>query len=275
MTEGSRGPIASEACRQTTPRHLAVQRVADILRLLSWHGQLGIREIGRYLEEDKSTVQRAIQTLEATGLIERDTASGQWFLGDGLAEMGLRGRKHRWLLNCAAPVLLTLQRRSREWVSLSVPMDNSMVHIDRIPVRSSAIPWGGVGMVRGVGNRVPMQNTAVGAAYLAELPQEERELRYREMDFSRPATRWSASREALEQELEAIRGRGYAVSDEEFSPGIVGLAAAVIGWQARPVGTISVIGQRSSLTGERVALVGGLVRNAAYEVSRMARWEGK
>lgn len=231
------------------------------------------REIGRYLHEDKSTVQRAIQTLEAAGLIERDPETSLWFLSDEFVDSGLRGRERRWLVKTAAPLLQVLQRRSREWVSLSVPMDSYMVHIDRIPVRSSAIPRGGVEMMRGVGYRVPMRNTAVGAAYLSELPATEREQHYREMDFSAPAAHWSRSPEALEHEMEVIRGRGYAVSDEEFSPGIAGVAAAVIGPEGRPVGTISIIGQRGSLSGDRLATLGGLVRNAAADVSRLARWK--
>jgi DNA-binding IclR family transcriptional regulator len=104
-----------------------------------------------------------------------------------------------------------------------------------------------LGTTSWVGRRLPNHCTAVGKVFMAygatRLPKGALE----------PLTAATITdRDALERQLEAVRGRGFATAVGELEPGLVALAAPVFGAAGPPLAAISISGPDQRLHGERV-----------------------
>ena len=71
----------------------------------------------------------------------------------------------------------------------------------------------------------------------------------------------------LKGELEAIRGRGYAVDDEEFALGLRCVAAAIHDEHGEPLASISLSGPSARITDDRIEELGALVVHTAAEIT--------
>jgi DNA-binding IclR family transcriptional regulator len=126
-----------------------------------------------------------------------------------------------------------------------------------------------------VGDRFPAVCTATGKALMALLPPAEVEHRFREKPsaFVHLTDKSIKSVKELMADLEKIRERGYAIDDEEATPGVVCFAAVVPGSRrdTSPVAvSATVIAQRllpefkQALLNDLFALTKGLSNPLAF-----------
>ena len=78
-----------------------------------------------------------------------------------------------------------------------------------------------------IGSRVPLHCTAIGKLFLAYLPERQRKALVTTLDLQRFTPNTITTAEALEAELDKIRGRGFSVDDEEYTAGVVCIAAPI------------------------------------------------
>jgi IclR family transcriptional regulator, acetate operon repressor len=89
------------------------------------------------------------------------------------------------------------------------------------------------------GRRLPMHALAAGKVLLASLPPEELDRYFAETERRHFAEATITDEKPLRKQLEEARRTGFAMTDEEYSLGIVGIARLVtIGGEA--VGSLSV-----------------------------------
>ncbi len=122
-----------------------------------------------------------------------------------------------------------------------------IIYVDR--VRNQGI----VGVVLGIGSRLPAHCTSMGKAMLAHLPSAE--LRpYLDQVVLEPCTAKSlVDRQALESELALVRKQGYAINDEELEMGLRAVAAPIWDNSKRVVAAVNITGFTSSISQERLA----------------------
>ncbi len=85
-----------------------------------------------------------------------------------------------------------------------------------------------------------LHTSALGKAYLSFLNAEGCEKVIDQLSFEPRTKKSITNRKQLLEELAAVRARGFAVSDEEFLPGLISLGAPLIGQEAaEAVGAIS------------------------------------
>ena len=130
-----------------------------------------------------------------------------------------------------------------------------------------------IGTVRSVGTRWPAHATSTGKVLLADLPEADLKAAVGPRLVRRTgATITSLS--ALRDELERVRGRGYALAVEELEAGFTAVAAPVHDAGARVVAAISVGGPTTRLRRDRLPVLARRVREAADRVSRRLGWDG-
>ncbi|MBM4510003.1 hypothetical protein GS421_17380, partial [Rhodococcus hoagii] len=98
-----------------------------------------------------------------------------------------------------------------------------------------------------LGTRLPLHAASNGKAYLASLPDSEVE-RILASDLALRPVAPSPTRRCLRQEIEEIRRRGYAVTDQGLHDGIAAVAVALRGRGGVVRGCFSVSGPASRLT---------------------------
>jgi DNA-binding IclR family transcriptional regulator len=101
------------------------------------------------------------------------------------------------------------------------------------------------------GSRVPAHCTSGGKVMLAHLDEAVRARLLRNVTL-KPCTKYTITRtEELEAELAEVRRRGYAVNNQEFMIGIIGVAVPIADCQGRVLAALAVHGPSPRLDLDR------------------------
>jgi len=204
----------------------AVARAVAILDLLAQSARaLGSNEIARQLDLPKSSTANICLELEAARfLARRDNGYG---LGRRLLELGghylgsVDALREYYDLCASLPII------SRESSRIAILDGTDVLYIGKYEGRQQ------IRLTANIGDRFPAICTATGKALMALLPPGEAEQRYREKPeaFVTLTPKSITSISALTVELEATRARGYAVDDEEATPGVICFGMAATGFR--------------------------------------------
>lgn len=241
----------------------AVERALDVLLCFtSQTPELSMSQIAERIGINKSTVHRLLSTLEGKRFVERDPSTGVYRPGLRLLQMASLAMEQNSLRRLAAPFMQSLRDQYKENVNLAVLDGADVVYLDVIEgsqrVKLAAVP----------GQRLPAFCTASGKAILAFLPQEKlKNVLERGMPKLTQAT--ISSPDELLRNIDGIRKRGFAISEQEFEDGINAVAVPICD---QPIASISIAGPAYRLTHDRMLEIGSdlliTAKNIALEVER-------
>jgi len=245
----------------------AAQRVLAVLELLiASRKGLTVSEIARSLGLARSTTFYIINTIEECGYIYRTSPRGPLTFTAKLLELASGSLGCLGIRGPAAPFLRLLMQKTGLTVHLGVISQNEVVLIDK------AAPTKGPPLATWVGKRMPIHCTGLGKALMAYLPAEQIEhhiqqglIRYNENTIV------SASK--LKDEYQRIRGRGFALDDEEETVGLRCIGAPLFDQNNQAVAAISIAGTSSQLADEKLESLVRAVTQAAGAIS--ARMSGR
>ncbi len=196
----------------------------------------------------KSTTSRLLLALERNGLVRRDD-NGRFLPGEMFVSFAWRGGAEAGLVAVAQPFLDRLGKATGETINLGVA-SNGMV--DQIAQVDSTYLIGGTNWV---GRSVPLHCSALGKVLLAygaaQLPAGAKGRLERRTDKT------ITTEAALRADLAAVRGRGYAVTEEELEPGLIAVAAPIRGFDGAVVAAISVSAPATRMSAEGVSAAAG------------------
>jgi DNA-binding IclR family transcriptional regulator len=207
-----------------------------------------------------STVHRILQELVAHGWV-REGEEHDYLLGPGLMRLAARAADDSDLARAARPVLRTLCERSGYTVHFGIRQGDEAVYLDKIEGR------GGYGIRSRVGTSVGLHSTAIGKAILAALPDDEVRRIAARTGLPRRMPHTLTTVDALLSNLNTVRGRGWALDDEENAPRVRCVGAVVTDRRGEPVGAVSVSGLSVDLGRAQVARLAPMVVRAARDVS--------
>lgn len=243
----------------------ALARGLEVLALFSAERpSLTLAELTAAAGLNKSTAFRVAATLESLGYLEHDPATRRYRPGLAVLQLGFAALSGMELRQVARPHLERLAQEFDETASLAV-LDRDgrdIIYIDRVRNRSI------VGVVLGVGSRVPAHAASLGKALLAARSDAE----LAAWISGAPAqalTDHTLTSQALLEDLAAVRQRGFALSDQELASGLRGAAAAIRDERGRAVAAVSISGPSSTISMERLAQqIGPAVAETALRISR-------
>lgn len=207
---------AAQTDRDPAP---AVTRSIRILGILAdAQGRpMPLSELARAIGAAKSSTSNLCAVLEYSGLIQR--VDSGFTLGHRTVELGGSYLRSFDQVREFYRFIASSEFLSHEVVQIAM-LDGTDVlylarHEGRAPLRLSA----------GIGDRFPAAPTAVGNALLAHLDPAEVARRFADGDhFPVRTERSTTSLEHLQEKLDLVRERGYAVDDGEVHPGVYGIA---------------------------------------------------
>lgn len=221
---GAHNPAASSQVKSAT-------RTLDIIEYVVAAGRpLVAQEIATALGIPVSSLSYLLSTLVDREYLLRD--GRRYSAGPGLARLQANDRGFT-LADRAAPLVRTLRLQLDETTSFFVrdgwEMEAIVTESSEQALRYS-VPQG---------RRLPMHALASGKALLAALPPEDLERYFIEAERPRFTDATVTDEKSLRRQLDEARRTGFAMTDEEFSLGIIGIARLVtIGGDA--VGSLSV-----------------------------------
>jgi DNA-binding IclR family transcriptional regulator len=119
-----------------------------------------------------------------------------------------------------------------------------------------------------VGDRVPLHCTSVGKAIMSRLPWSQVTGIVERVGLKAFTPATITDLEALKNELELTRQRGYSLDREEHETGTFCVGAPIFNAKSRCIGACSVSGRDPELTGSRLTELAPLVLDTAQQISR-------
>ncbi|WP_095882097.1 IclR family transcriptional regulator [Alloyangia mangrovi] len=210
-------------------------RVIQVLDLLGQWGSARTHvQIAEELNIPKSSLTQVLKTLLRHDYLSIDAEIRGYLLGPAITDLAGRSRGRRDLSEAAAPVL--------EWVTEQTG-ESSALNLregDHHRVAATVLsPHRIVAHLR-LGDRAPLHATSGGQVILANLPEPMREEYLARARYQRFARNSLLSAEAVRDKLQAIAAAGYATVEEEYTPGIGGIARVILSPQGRPLASLSV-----------------------------------
>jgi len=252
VTQGqtSEGKVATPTGTQAVDR--AARLVTEVVHA---PGSVTFTDLAAATGLAKSTTSRLLDALERGGLVRRDD-DGRFRPGEVFVRYAWQGGAEAGLIEVARPFLDRLGELTGETVNLGVARDGLVEQIAQVDSRYL------IGGTNWLGRPVPLHCAALGKVLLAydaaQLPPGRLDAR---------TSQTITSRAALEEDLRAVRRRGYAVTDEELEPGLVAVAAPVLRDGAVVVAALSVSAPASRLPAASIATVAGQCAGQAAALS--------
>jgi DNA-binding IclR family transcriptional regulator len=248
-----------EQLRENPIRALA--KAVYLLEQLAEEREATPRRLAELIDEPRTTTYRLLRSLEALDLVEPGSQRGTYRLGWKLMRLGAAVVERLDERQAALPVMERIHDRVGETVFLLVRRGRNAVCIERLEglrVQSLALRLGG---------SLPLHAGAGPRALLAWEPEVEWE-EYVDDGLEALGDEVPPSAEELFDELRQTRARGYAVSDEDVTPGIASLGAPILDYTGGVRAALSIGGMKSLVLGaERDEFVRLLV-DGARDISR-------
>jgi IclR family acetate operon transcriptional repressor len=206
----------------------SVDNALHLVQLLARDGCVRVSEVAAELGVAKSTAHRLLGMLCYRGFASKD-GDRLYRVGPALGPVRRGAARHDRLSVVARPFLERLQRDFNETVHLVVLRRTNVEFLTSLECNRSLRVGSRAGAV------MAAYQTSGGQALLAALP--EAELLERFPDGSPDsALDW----DAFLRSLEAVRRRGYGISDRVTERGVVAISVCVRGPDGQPIAAVAV-----------------------------------
>jgi len=168
----------------------------------------------------RSSLFHLLNNLLARGYLQQDKSTERYRLGQRIRELAMKVPAMP-LAATVQPFLSELARAFDETCGFYVREEAFAIAV------ASATSGQALSYTMKVGERAPLYAVSAGKALLAGASQHEFDeyIRFVSFEAITPAT--ITTKQRLRQEIGNVRSAGFALSREEFTPGITGLAVAV------------------------------------------------
>jgi DNA-binding IclR family transcriptional regulator len=213
----------------------SADRVLTLLELLGREGDgLPHVVIAEKLGIPKGSLTPLLRNLVTRQWLDYSPATRTYALGPIILSLSRNAARAADLILLAQPILDSLTGTTHETSAINVRKgDEAEV------VATKLSPQRLISMMR-LGDRSPLYATSSGKVILACMPDDELEAYLKRVRLQHITSKTITSITALRKEIQAVRTAGFARSQEEFTPGVIGLAVPVYVAASEFAGAISV-----------------------------------
>jgi IclR family transcriptional regulator, KDG regulon repressor len=248
----------SEARNSTVDRALRVLEA-----FLGDEADLGVLELSRQLDLDKSVIHRILATLVARRFLEQDPISRRYRVGLRVWELGQRFISGQLLKDIAEKELARMIANHPYATAFLAELDAGDV-----VVSSTIVGPGPLNITIDPGTRMMAELTTTGRTMLAELDRRtvDRIITRRRSHYS---GRELCSLDELHEDLESIRTRGYGISSGLYTPGVTTVSVVLKNDTTEPLLSLSVDFLVGAETDSLSDVIPGELLRCASEIERV------
>lgn len=244
----------------------ALEAAIKILEYLSRYTirERSLSQISKNLEINKSTCHRILKLLTKYRYVSYDPETKQYNLGSYLLILGSRAGEFIDYLKLAKPHLKWVCEETRLTSVLLEPVSNDRLMY--VAKEELDMPEHHVQVTVKLGQHFPLTSASFGKCYLAFIEEEEREEIIKKVNFKQFTDKSITDLETFNKSLNEVRRKGYAVSYEEHTPGVFGIAAPIFDYTGSIMMVIACIGFASDISEEQIAFCGEKLKEAAKKI---------
>jgi DNA-binding IclR family transcriptional regulator len=213
-----------------------VGRAAAVLDMFcNTEAELGVTQVARGLNIHKSVAHRILATLADLDLLAPGSAEGAYRLGVKSLRLGLSYLRHSPIERVAQSHLQRLALRFPDLAFHVAIFDGTEIVYQKSVTGPDAL-W----VSATVGRGQPAYCTSLGKALLAYLSPGELETYLSRVELRPFTSNTLTSADTLRSELAEVRGRGWALDNEEFIPSHQCVGTAIRDHTGRVVAALSI-----------------------------------
>ena len=242
-----------------------VQSLSRALRLLNtladYPQGLSLSEVANSVGLPTSTAHRLLTTLQNERYVKFDSERSLWLIGVQAFMVGSAFMSVRDVAAVAKPFMRRLMEQTGETVKLVVVDRGEVVFALNIESRNS------LRTLNSPASRHDLVMTCFGKAILSFMHHDEREKILKSLKIQSGVTPLPKNTQFAHQDQQSIRARGFALDNEDSSPGARSAASVVFDEHGYPMAAISVGGAASRIPEAKLQLFGEAVRGIASEIT--------
>ncbi len=240
----------------------SLSRALSLLNALSEHSQgLSLSAVAHEVGLPTSTAHRLLTTLQNERYVRFDADHSAWLVGVQAFRAGSAFLRSRDLVTTSRPYMRRLMEQCGETVNLAVLDRGEVIYLAQIETHK---------MMRAIakpGGRAEIFSSGVGKALLAYMSEANATQLLNGISFFQETDNTLANATDLQNDLELIRGRGYAIDDEENAIGLRCVASVIFDENGAPMAGLSVSGPAARITDARIPVLGAAVSQVASEIT--------
>ncbi len=241
----------------------SLQKALRVLELFTQAGNsLGVSEIARMLDLNKSNIFNILSTLEFCGYVKKNKETEKYELGYKLLEYSYTVMSSYPYTSVILPILKDVASDLNVIVYFGIPHGNSVLYLFSAYPKSYGknIPYRSI-----LGETAPFYCTAIGKAMLFSMG-DYIEFSCLGDDFQRFTENTITDRKALLADLKKSRERGYSIDEGEHEEGVRCVGVPVLNRAGALIGGLSASGPVSVVTEESVEGISQKLMTAAFEI---------
>ena len=224
-------------------------------------GSLGVSDLSRLLNMNKSTVFGIAQALLDLGALRQDPATKKFRLGPALIQLGNQSLAGISLRSLARPLMEKLAQDFEETVFLGRFDEYGITIIEKADspaeLRVSAP----------VGARIPFFAGAAAKAFLASLDEAAQKRILSERILPKFTDKSITDQTEYLAELKRVRERGYATDFEEYIHGVNAVSVPLLDVRGWLVAAIWIVGFSASFTAEKMLKAAEEAKKVALKIA--------
>ena len=247
----------------------SINRALALLEAFPKYGpEIGLSELSRNLNLNKTTTYRMIKALESKGYISYTPVGRKYRLGVKVFELGSYYQSKLDIRSFALPYLKVLTENTKEASFLCVRNGNDAICIERVETENKDEYF-----ALRVGGRQPLHCGAASRALLVEMSDEELETYAIDTGLPALTPRTITTVSELKNDVMVTKNQGYVYSNEDVTIGIVALGVPIRDYSGKVVAAISVSGIAKLFRQNMKGLSSEIMRTAALISSHMGYLE--
>ncbi len=242
----------------------SLSRAFALLRLLAAHpAGISLSDAAQKLSLAPSTAHRLLTAMANERFVRHDNERSLWFVGVEAFRTGNAFLEDRDFVAIARPVMRKLMEKAQESVNFAVLDQDAVLYLSQVECRAlmRALAYPGA--------RAPLHCSGVGKALLAAMPEKDAAAIMERIELPALTGRTLTSHQALLDDLQATRERGFSYDDEEQAVGMRCVAAAVFDEHGWPMAALSLSGPSARMSDERILGLGRMVMDHAREITEL------
>ncbi|NYT65407.1 IclR family transcriptional regulator [Alcaligenaceae bacterium] len=201
----------------------ALARGLELLRCFSAREpHLSNGELAAHTGLPKSTVSRLTKTLVELGYLRHDAKKRQYSVGPSVLALGYAALSNLRIADIARPHMQALADATGALISLATRDRLSMLYLEACSSDTTMT----LKMGRGV--RMPIISTSIGRAFLAALPEQERNYLLSALQQKNASLASAEHISALDREVQRFNTEGYCLSIGEWNTDVNAAATPVV-----------------------------------------------
>ena len=215
---------------------------------------------------NKSTTYRMLEKMGRLGYVRQDDLNGRYMMTTRMWEIGVRAFQHFDIRVWARPYLEQIEREVQETAVLAILDAGEVIIVEKCDSRQA------VQTDSPLGSRTPLHCSSLGKAFLMTDPEKLMEALERPLRSFTSHTITSIG--VLREEIAKARQDQTATAFNEYSEGVSGVSAPILGVDAKALAVMGVKLPSIRATGEHLAHARQIVRDQAFALSRALGYGG-